>query len=191
MSHRKRRLNSHCGVPAALLPHTEMSTQPIILGCMSTSARIIFQLWVFWLAILLSSLGVLLSSLRVIWSSVTAVAWPTRISRTQDHAVIILNAEDGTFWGDISAHEYSLVSGIGRNTAIRYSELGYTVFALCSDQSHRSSSNVSSASSPLHTLAIATYQNIDSIFLASQERAIARSSLGPDCTDRGGSIITR
>ncbi|KIM87541.1 hypothetical protein PILCRDRAFT_815080 [Piloderma croceum F 1598] len=78
---------------------------------------LIVQLVLAWFTLLLTLLERLLDACRFeTWLSVFDVS-PNRIFRVQDSAVLILNAEDG----------------IGQTAALKYSELGYTVFALCPD----------------------------------------------------------
>ena len=71
----------------------------------------------------------------------------------QDSAVLILNAEDG-MCRDLYQHvSFFIGVGVGRSAALKYSELGYTVFALCPDHQRgtpittREPPGVSSASS--------------------------------------------
>jgi len=76
---------------------------------------LILQLWLTWLAMFLALLETLTFE---IWLSVFG-GWSSQIFQSvEDSAVLILNAEDG----------------VGRSTALKYSELGYTVFALCPDR---------------------------------------------------------
>ena len=110
---------------------------------------LVFQFWLIWFAMLLELLEMLARITFETWCNVCGV-WPSLIFPAQDSAVIIFNAEDGTCpKSSVSSHIFTGV-GIGRSTALKYSELGYTVFALCPSPAattSRRSSNVSSASS--------------------------------------------
>ena len=72
------------------------------------------------------------------------------------------------------------VLGIGQSAALKYSELGYTVFALCPDHQRgisvttRGPSGVSSASDTSYTFCRIYDLTLvaDSVFLASKERAV-------------------
>lgn len=126
-----------------------ISTSPGLMG-------LVLQFWLIWFAMLLELLEMLARITFETWCNVCGV-WPSLIFPAQDSAVIIFNAEDGTCpKSSVSSYIFTGV-GIGRSTALKYSELGYTVFALCPSPyretpaatTSRRSSNVSSASSIL------------------------------------------
>jgi hypothetical protein len=136
---------------------------------------LVLQLWLTWLAMFLALLETLTIEILSVFSG-----RPSRIFGVEDSAVLILNAEDGTCMSSTCGYYiFFIVVGVGRSTALKYSELGYTVFALCPDHQRgaafatREPSSVSSAS---NTMAFASNLQLtktaDTVFLASQEGTI-------------------
>lgn len=148
-------------------------------GPISTSfgpIGLVLQFWLIWFAMLLELLEMLARTTFETWCNFFGV-WPSLIFPAQNSAVIVFNAEGGECpKSSMSSHIFTGV-GIGRSTALKYSELGYTVFALCPSpccetlvtaNRQSRSSNVSSASSIQYILSkLRLILDTDSTFVAS------------------------
>lgn len=165
---------------------------------------------------LLAAISVLLSSFELISSilfelSSDLYGVPPRPSfPTEKCAILILGAQEGASPYSFLLHTHNQLhsSGVGRNAALSFSELGYTVFALCPNRSERSghlppserSRDVASVRSVQTTYPLASQRLISpkpnsrcskaSIHLAQQEREVAIDSLGSSRAHATESLVS-
>jgi hypothetical protein len=120
-----------------------------------------FRFWIYWLQLAVSLLETTLFRLSEGVSHILGL-WPCSIFPPQESAILVLGAgsrEYHVIFLDNCAHLHSLTlsTDVGRNVTLRFSALGYTVFALCpmrhdhlvESSTLRAGSDVSSASNEL------------------------------------------